>query len=1164
MKTRPALIPLSLVSAVALLATVLNPFARAQTTNPPPSVLLTIEGKVNVASAGTLDWKAGRTNQILKVGERVHTGERSRATIRLSDLSVLRVNELTTLEIRPLAQPGQRMLLDLKAGRTYLFNREKPTELQFRTPLASGAIRGTEFELGVDEATGRTVLTLLEGAVTLGNAQDEITLASGEQGVVEPGQPPRKSPVIDAINVIQWSLYYPAVLDVDEAGLADAERQALADSLAAYRSGDLLRALDAYPANRQPASDPERVYRAALLLTVGQVGQTETVLGGLTEPSPLAGALRRLIAAVKNQTDTNPVPLLPRFDFLPGSGTVLLAESYYQQSRSNLKDALAAARKAVLKSTNFGGAWIRVAELEMSFGRMGAALDALDRGLELSPRHAAGHALRGYALARQGRTRQAEQSFNDAIALDGALGNAWLGRGLCRFRHGDRADGREDLQVAATLEPQRALLRSYLGKAFAKEGDLRRAEKELNLARDSDPNDPTAWLYLALLQREENRINEAIDNLEKSKALNDNRGIYQSRFGLEQDQATRSANLAGIYLDAGLTDWSVREASRSVSADYGNYSAHLFLANSYNALRDPKLINLRYETAWLSEQLTANLLAPAAAGAFPLNIAEEPYTRLFDGNHLGVVNSTEYFSSGQWIQRGSQYGILGNSSWSLDAYYQWDPGQRPNNDFEQTALSATFKQQLTAKDSLLLRAEHTTIESGDVAQYFFQTDASRTQRIHERQDPNVFLGWHREWGPGVHTLFLGGYLEDNLDFDGAFDLVTFFRAAGPVVPVSTKLPVRYETDFKALSGELQQIWQNERHAVVVGGRVQGGTAKTQSSVLTSDASMTNYVAQRFENDLLRASAYAYWSWQVVRPLQLQAGLSYDYLDFPENTAVPPISDDQERADQLSPKAGFTFTPWTNTILHGAWTRSLGGVYFDTSVRLEPTQVGGFNQAFRSVAPESIVGLVPGTSFETFGLALEQKFPTRTYVTLAAELLYSDAARAIGALDTTIMGTTASELRQTVDFRERSLSATVNQLLGNNWSVGANWRLTDADLRAKVPDLDAFPQLANLASQRPEALLHQVTLFANYQSRRGFFGQAWSVWSHQESDGYPVELADDFWQHNLAVGWRLPRRRAELRVSLLNIFDRDYRLNPLTLYQELPRERTLAVGLKFYF
>jgi hypothetical protein len=66
-------------------------------------------------------------------------------------------------------------------------------------------------------------------------------------------------------------------------------------------------------------------------------------------------------------------------------------------------------------------------------------------------------------------------------------------------------------------------------------------------------------------------------------------------------------------------------------------------------------------------------------------------------------------------------------------------------------------------------------------------------------------------------------------------------------------------------------------------------------------------------------------------------------------------------------------------------------------------------------------------------------------------------------------------------------------------------------------------------------------------------------------GYTPDIpGDDFWQYNLAVGYRFWQRRVEARLALLNISDRDYRLNPLTLYNELPRERTLTVGLKFYF
>jgi len=36
---------------------------------------------------------------------------------------------------------------------------------------------------------------------------------------------------------------------------------------------------------------------------------------------------------------------------------------------------------------------------------------------------------------------------------------------------------------------------------------------------------------------------------------------------------------------------SEREAIRAVHADYANFSAHLFLADSYNALRDPRQVN---------------------------------------------------------------------------------------------------------------------------------------------------------------------------------------------------------------------------------------------------------------------------------------------------------------------------------------------------------------------------------------------------------------------------------------------------------------------------------------------------------------------------------------------------------------------------------------------
>ena len=72
-------------------------------------------------------------------------------------------------------------------------------------------------------------------------------------------------------------------------------------------------------------------------------------------------------------------------------------------------------------------------------------------------------------------------------------------------------------------------------------------------------------------------------------------------------------------------------------------------------------------------------------------------------------------------------------------------------------------------------------------------------------------------------------------------------------------------------------------------------------------------------------------------------------------------------------------------------------------------------------------------------------------------------------------------------------------------------------------------------------------------------------SSQMNYGYqPALPGDTFWQFNLFAGYRFHNRRAELRLGLLNVTDQGYRLNPLNLTAELPRNRTLVASLRFSF
>src|ERR1051325_6198109 len=168
-RTKNSLSWSSALLAICFLVLV-HPAIFAAETAAPQCVLVERQGKVEIARKGSTTWTVAEPDTVLQVGDRLRTALRSRATLRWSESSVVRVDQLTSMEIQPPVKPADKPQLDLKSGATYLFSREKPTEVQFRTPVASGAIRGTEFNLAVDD-NGRTVLSLIDGEVELANAQ---------------------------------------------------------------------------------------------------------------------------------------------------------------------------------------------------------------------------------------------------------------------------------------------------------------------------------------------------------------------------------------------------------------------------------------------------------------------------------------------------------------------------------------------------------------------------------------------------------------------------------------------------------------------------------------------------------------------------------------------------------------------------------------------------------------------------------------------------------------------------------------------------------------------------------------------------------------------------------------------------------------------------------
>ena len=296
-------------------------------------------------------------------------------------------------------------------------------------------------------------------------------------------------------------------------------------------------------------------------------------------------------------------------------------------------------------------------------------------------------------------------------------------------------------------------------------------------------------------------------------------------------------------------------------------------------------------------------------------------------------------------------------------------------------------------------------------------------------------------------------------------------------------------------------------------------------------------------------------------MHLIGGLAYDDVKLPDNHLFPPVTNTEQRNRRLSPKAGAVWTPDDRTAVRFGFARAVSGVSFDQSFRIEPSEVAGFNQSFRSVIPDAVVGTTENAQFESFGLSLEHQLASQTYLAIAGVWLNSQAARRVGSFDLTLGPATPSSTLELLDYVERTLVLSVNQLLGDYWHGGARYQFTDAELRDAYPEIPA--SVSTSANTVRASSLHQFSTHLGFNIPRGFFGRAEAVWYSQSNRGFNAGATpgDDFWQTNLHVGWRFQRRRGEVQFSLLNLGGQDYRLNPLNFYANLPRERTFVVSLK---
>lgn len=911
-------------TAISALA-VWGPARAAPACEAPVARMASVQGAVDMRR-GTEAWRPAALDQLLCPGDVVRVGDRSRAALLMSNQTTLRLDQHTSVTLRAPDVPRGTVIEQLRGIVNVITRTPQPFKLT--TPFVNANVEGTEFLVQVGAAESSVLV--YEGHVVASNAAGRVDLLAGEQASGSADVAPRKALLLRPRDAVQWAVHYPTVRPRVGSELPSVQEAA---ALAAQgRTAQALAALEAVPASQRNGA--WRLQQAALLLDVGRADQALPALQAIPAGDAAHAeslALQAMVALAQNQPDAALALAESAVAADARATAALLALSYVRQARFELDAAAVPARAAVAVEADNALAWARLAELALYSGRLPDAAEAAQRAVRSGPTLSRAHLVHGYTLLAELDTRAAQAAFERAIALDQADPLPRMGLGLAQIREGRLAAGRDQLDIAVSLDPENALLRSYLGKAYAQERRGRAAGTQFKLAKERDPLDPTPWLYEAQHKLVGNRPVEALEDMERSIALNDNRAVVRSRLLLDDDRAERGVTLARIYDELGFGRLGIAEATKALAIDPGHAAAHRFLADAYTALD-------RHEQAVASESLQALLLQPVRPAYLLPRRSSTAVMGSIDEAALGMpADESRYFErSGASGRLGLAIGSRGLWSGEVSAAYAGDgfaldagsfryhtDGFRPNAYITHQVDDVLLQWRLRPSLNVQAEVRSRRTEHGDVRSDFSLTTSS-LQRKDTIDQRSARLGL--VWRPSEQEVVTVSWVEQRSVERALLALRPRTVAADSGTPGHV-LEAQYRLGTGRGHVLLGLAGVNAEPYVRL--RVYNPAAPTPTGPCRPEAPC----AVDSDTPSRQVQAYAYWQQRLTDTLQATLGMARSHGD--QATA--------ER-DLWLPKLGLLWEPVAGATLRAAAFRTVRrAAIVDQSI--EPTSVVGFNQMF---------------------------------------------------------------------------------------------------------------------------------------------------------------------------------------------------------------------------
>jgi hypothetical protein len=231
--TRAAVIGLCWAVSMAVILDVSDaPVAAVQspTRSQPQSaaVLTLISGDVLLRAAGS-DFSSAKDGAVLYVGSTVRTSADARAVITLFEGSTVELEPGSDITIEAARTRDGSTIVQLaqSLGRTWHVVTHLTTadsRYEVRTPAATASVRGTSFEVAIEDAFAgaTTTVTTTEGRVATAGAASEVLVTADQTTTVRPNaapEPPHAVP--DAQRVVSVSAMSESSVVVDPLGRAN-------------------------------------------------------------------------------------------------------------------------------------------------------------------------------------------------------------------------------------------------------------------------------------------------------------------------------------------------------------------------------------------------------------------------------------------------------------------------------------------------------------------------------------------------------------------------------------------------------------------------------------------------------------------------------------------------------------------------------------------------------------------------------------------------------------------------------------------------------------------------------------------------------------------------------------------------------------------------------